>query len=128
VGAAENGKAVRAAYEAFLQEDIEPMVSLMSDDVAITNYEGNPFAGDYQGKNGFAEYMATLDLTQFEGLEIESVLAEDDRVVSVLTTRYTVKATGKSAGGLTIHVMDFAADKVVRFREVAADDGDAWRS
>jgi ketosteroid isomerase-like protein len=128
VGAAENAKAVRGAYEAFLQDDVGPMVSLMSDEVHITNYEGNAFAGDYQGQSGFAEYMATLDLTDFEGLEVESVLAEEDRVVAVLTTQYTVKATGKPAGGLTIHVMDFADDKIVRFREVAADDGDAWKS
>lgn len=128
MGAAENAKAVRGAYEAFLQDDVGPMVSLMSEEVHITNYEGNPFAGDYHGQSGFAEYMATLDLTDFEGLEVESVLAEQDRVVAVLTTQYTVKATGKVAGGLTIHVMDFADDKIVRLREVAADDTDAWKS
>lgn len=127
MGAAENAKAVRSAYEAFLQDDIEPMESLMSDEVEITNYEGNPFAGHYRGKDGFARYLATLELTDFEGLELESVLAEDDRVVAVLTTHYTVKATGKPAGGLTVHVMDFSDDKIVRFREVAADDGAAWR-
>lgn len=128
MGAAENAKAVRAAYETFLQEDIQPMVSLMSEDVEITNYEGNPFGGHYQGLTGFTEYMGTIELTEFEGFDLESVLAEGDRVVSVLTTRYKVKATGKPAGGLTVHVFDFADDKIVRFREVAADDGSAWEA
>lgn len=126
MGASKNAKGIRAAYEAFLDDDIQPMMSLLADDVEWINYEGNAFAGHFHGKEGVMKYLATMDQIDFKGMEIESVIGEDDRVVGIVNPDYTVKKTGKQGGGLTVHVYDFRGDEIIRVREVAAYDGDAW--
>lgn len=126
MGTAENVKAIRAAYEAFLEEDVGPMMALISDDVEWHNFESNDFAGFYKGKSGVEDYLKVMDDVDFHGMDIETIVGDGNRVIGIVNPSYTVKRTGKKAGGLTVHVYDFDQDKIVRFREVAAHDGDAW--
>lgn len=129
MSANDNLKAVQAAYEGFGRDDLEPLRSILADDFEYTNYEDNPFGGTRRGVTAFdhlGEIMAQIDMDRFE---IETMLADDDRVVTVLDIGYTVTATGKrAASGPTVHIMDFRDGKMTRFREVAAPDGGAWTS
>lgn len=127
MGADVNLKAVQAAYEGFDRGDREPLLSILADDFEYTNYEGNPFGGSFTGPEGFDHLTEVLEQVDMDHFEIETMLADDDTVVTVLDIGYTVKATGKtSAPGPTVHVMTFRDGKMTRFREVSAHDGGAW--
>lgn len=127
VSADDNIKAVQAAYEGFGRDDLEPLLSILSEDFQFTNYEANPFGGSWAGPAAFEHLGDVLEQVEMTRFEIESILGDDERVVAVLDVGYVVKATGKqSAVGPTVHIMDFDDGKMTRFRELAVPDGGAW--
>ncbi len=129
MSANDNKKAVQAAYEGFQNDDLEPLLSILSDDFVYVNYEQNPFGGTFHGPGAFehlGEVLEQVDMTRFD---VESLVAEDDVVVAVMNVEYTVKATGRSSReGPTVHIMDFRDGMLTRLRELAVPDGGAWSS
>ena len=123
-----NKAAVKAAYDGFLADDLEPLMSILASDVEWTNYEDNPFAGTHHGPEGVEEAMAPLDLIDLTRFEVKSVMAEGGQVVAVLDVAYTVKATGKDWEGPAAHLFDFEDGKIKRFREVVATSGEVWKA
>lgn len=127
MSANDNLKAVQAAYEGFQRDDLEPLLSILADDFEYTNYEDNPFGGTFSGAEGFEHLGAVLAQVDMDHFDIETMIADDETVVTVLDIGYTVKATGRqTAAGPTVHIMSFRDGKLTRFRELAVPDGGAW--
>jgi hypothetical protein len=127
MSAEENKAAVLAAYEGFEADNMEPLMSILADDVEWINYEDNPLNGTYNGPDGVESFFAKFDQMEFTGFEIITVMAEGDKVVSALDVSYTVKSTGKNTSGIAMHLIKFRDGKMVRFQEVAATSANAWQ-
>jgi ketosteroid isomerase-like protein len=127
MSAEENKAAVLAAYHGFEADNMEPLMSILADDVEWINYEDNPLNGTYNGPDGVESFFAKFDQMEFTGFEIITVMAEGDKVVSALDVSYSVKSTGKNTSGIAMHLINFRDGKMVRFQEVAATSAGAWQ-
>ena len=124
---ADNNKAlVLAAYNGFDQGDLQPLISILDENIEWTNYEDNPLNGTVHGPEGVLGFLNSLDQIDIKSFKVVSVMSEGDRVMGVNDLTYTVKSTGKTHSGITAHLFDFRDGKMVRFQEVSATSGDAW--
>ena len=118
---------VLVAYQGFQTGKLDPLLSLVADDVEWINYEDSPLGGTFQGKDEVLKYIQeSAAKTELQKFELESLLCEGNKMIGVLKITYKVKATGKIRTGIDVHLMDFHDDKVVRFREICTSVGDAW--
>lgn len=122
-----NKAAVLAAYHGFEADNMEPLMSILAEDIEWINYEDNPLNGTFRGPEGVKSFFAKFEQMEFTGFRIITVMAEGDKVVSAMDAGYTVKSTGKSTSGISMHLFDFKDGKIVRFREVAATSAEAWK-
>lgn len=126
MGAQENIKIVQGLYEAFGRQDMDSVLATFAEDVEWHNFEANPFGGVHRGHDGIRETLELIAQTDLTKFEIDRILSDDEKTVALLMIGYTVKATGKSTEGLTVHVFEFEGDKIACVSEVAASDGGAW--
>ena len=126
MSAEDNKAAVMAAYHGFQNDNMEPLMSILTEDIEWINNEDNPLNGIYNGLDGVESFFAKFELMEFTGFQIITVMAQDDKVVSALDVSYTVKSTGKNTSGIAMHLFDFKDGKMVRFQEVAATSANAW--
>lgn len=117
----DNIQLVRSAYEAFKSGDMETLLNTLADDVEWTTpgpTDIMPAAGTRRGRQGVAEFFATLGAQEdIELFEPQEFIAHDNKVVTISNYRGRVKATGKTAETSLVHVFDIENGKVKRFRE-----------
>lgn len=117
----DNVRLVQNAYDAFKKGDIEGLLSLLTEDIEwVTPGPPDlmPAAGTRKGREGVAEFFATLkEQEDVEIFEPEEFIAQDDKVVAISKYRGRVKATDREAETLLVHVFDIKDGKVARFRE-----------
>ncbi|MCZ6672227.1 MAG: nuclear transport factor 2 family protein [Verrucomicrobia bacterium] len=110
----------------FVHGDIQPLISILDENVEWSNYEDNPLNGTVHGPEAVTEFMESLGQMEFNRFKVVSVMSDGDKVIGVIDATYTVKSTGKSHSGIAAHLFEFQDGKMVRFREVAATSADAW--
>lgn len=114
---------VRGIYEAFGRGDIGALTAVLHDDVRWTIVGPTdvvPFCGTYEGPEAVGAAFATIaQYIDFESFEVEAVLGEDDLVVALGKSGYTVKSTGKPVREDWVHIYRFRNGKVARFDELA---------
>ncbi|MBK5308321.1 MAG: nuclear transport factor 2 family protein [Frankiaceae bacterium] len=128
MGAQENKAVVATAYEAFGRGDLEGVFAVLADDVVWTNHAtGAPHEGEFLGVDGarrfFAKLLETVEITQFD---IQTLLAEDDLVVALGTSAFTVNGSGNKNEGPLVHVFRFVDGKVATFDEYEHVDSGVW--
>lgn len=126
MGAEENIKVVQSLYEAFGRNDMDSILAVFAEDIEWHNYEANPFGGVHRGHEGIMETMGLIAQTDMTKFEVDRILGDEEKVVAVMNIGYTVKATGKSTEGPTVHIFEFEGDKIAKVVEVAASDEGAW--
>jgi uncharacterized protein len=114
-----NVDAVRAIYEAFGQGDFPAILDRLAEDVAwdqdAPGY-GVPIYEPGVGKAHAARFFELLQDLEFHRFEPTNFLVGGDQVAVTIDIEVTVKATGKSAKALEIHLWTFGPDgKVKRF-------------
>ena len=116
----QNKAIVKQAYDNFKSGNIEAVLNLMSEDVAWTlpEMENVPFGGKRTGRTAVREFFATIDTLQkplrFEPREF---IAEGDRVVSLGSYEWRVKATNRDFSGEFAHVWTIRDGKAIAFHE-----------
>ena len=96
---AANIQAVRAAMDRFLAEDIPGFIQHLSPDVRWDHRgpEGIPFNRIFEGREDMGEFFRlvyeTLDMVKFD---VKEYLGDGDRVVTLGTFAWKVKATNKT--------------------------------
>ena len=91
-----NIEIARKGYAAFDQQDIETVMSLLTDDVVWHGGPRGPLAGDYKGKSQVLELFGKFaQLTQGNyKADIHDILANDEHTIVLGTT--TVTRNGKT--------------------------------
>jgi len=116
----ENVAIVQQAYDHFKVGNIDGIVALTADDITwhLPAIENVPFAGDYNGPAGVAEFFA-LVMANEEPLRFEprETIAQDDKVVSLGFYHWRVKSTGREFSGDFCHVFTTRDGKITTFHE-----------
>ena len=116
----QNKAIVEQAYTNFKSGNIDALLNLFAEDISWTlpEMEGVPFAGKRTGRAGVGEFFATLGASQ-DSLRFEprELIAEGDRVVSLGSYDWRVKANNHEFGGDFAHVFTIRGDKIVAFHE-----------
>ena len=104
-----NEELVRKGYEAFGKGDMDTLNDLFADDIAWHAPGRSPVSGDYRGKQEVFDVFAKV----FElsggtfNLELHDVLANDEHVVTLVTTRGERNGkTLENRGAQVFHVKD----------------------
>jgi ketosteroid isomerase-like protein len=117
---------VAAMYHAFGVGDIPAVLDHLDQTVEWSNRgpEDIPYFGVKHGHEGalavFGFLGENVDITVFEP---HTMIADEDRVVTLVRVAATVRSTQVSYDEETVHVFDFNSDgKVVRFRDYQDTD------
>jgi ketosteroid isomerase-like protein len=118
LSAEENTGLTQSAYAAFGRGDLAAFAEMMADDIEWVEPgepEDSPNAGTFHGKeavlNWFAGLASTIDTTTFEPREF---IAQNDKVVCLVYTEGTVRATGRPLVNNEAHVWTFRDGKIAR--------------
>jgi hypothetical protein len=91
-----NEELIRRGYEAFANGDIQTLSELFDDDIVWCARGDTPLAGDYRGQEAVFGLFGRL--TQLTGgtftLQIEDVVANDERVAVMATSHATIEGLG----------------------------------
>ena len=116
----QNKAIVKQAYENFKTGNIEALLNLMSENIfwTLPEIENVPFSGKRTGRASVGEFFATVGASQ-ESLRFEprEFIAEGDRVVSLGSHEWRVKATKREFSGEFAHVWTIRGGKAVAFNE-----------
>jgi ketosteroid isomerase-like protein len=117
----DNIQTVQDAYAAFKKGDINGLLNMLTEDVEwITPGPTDvmPAAGTRRGRAGVADFFSTLSKQEdVELFEPEEYIAQGEKVVAINRYRGRIKATGRTAETVVVHVFDMKDGKVKRFRE-----------
>lgn len=114
----ENKQLVMKGYRLFQSGDIRQLLDLYHEDAEWVTPESEfvPFAGNFHGKQGIAQFFAKLDAAaQTVRFEPKQTIAEGDQVVVTGDATWLAKATGRSYDSPWVHVFTLRNGKVARF-------------
>jgi ketosteroid isomerase-like protein len=109
-----NARLLQDAYQAIEHGDLQPMLSLLSEDVTWTDSTLGPLAGTYR-KDEVAQFFAKM-MDVYHGtlrVEIAGMLADDEH--GIVLTRESGAAGGQSVAWTGVHVYTFSGCRVARF-------------
>jgi ketosteroid isomerase-like protein len=115
-----NIQLVKQCYDAFLQGDIDLLLTYMSNDIdwELAEVEGVAFSGKRHGRDAVAQFFQTMNQMQeardFRPLEFT---AQDDRVVVTGHYEWLIKATQAALSSDWCHIFHIANGEVVKFKE-----------
>ncbi len=116
---------VRRCYDALLCGDLSTLLDAMAEDVEFVVHgpAAVPFTGSFRGRSGVEDFFRLVaEHTARDGEqhapEIHEVVAIGPHVFAYGRDRLRVKATGEEFGGWWVHVFQFQAGRIVRFREL----------
>ena len=118
----QNKQLVMEAYQLYQRGDIGGVIDRCHDDAewCSTESESIPFAGNFHGKEGIADYFTRLDANlQPLRFEPKEFIAEGDKVVVLGQATWLVKPTGLSFDSPWVHVFTVRDGKVSRFESFA---------
>jgi ketosteroid isomerase-like protein len=120
-----NAQLLRAAYDGFTSGDLEPLLGLLTDDIAWQDSTLGPLAGDYTGKDEVLRLFGRMMEVYGGTLQIEvvDILANDNR--GVVLTREQGTTDGEHVKWTGVHLWEFREGRCARF--VAYNDADYQR-
>ncbi len=114
----ENKQLARDVYASFIAGDIPKVLEIYADDVEWSTLESEyvPFAGNYHGKAGVAQFFQKLSESQdAERFEPTEFLADGNKVVVYGNATWRVKSTGRTYDTPWVHISTMRDGKVIRF-------------
>jgi uncharacterized protein len=116
---------VKEIYAAFGRGDIPAILDRVADDVdwdpapTSAREAGVPWLAHRSGRDGVAEFFASLAPLEFPRFEPHTFLADDDRVAAIIRVEIRVKASGHTIAEDEIHLWTFdGAGMVCAFQHV----------
>ena len=105
----------QAAYQGFAEGNMEPLFSILAEDVKWINHSSSsysPFAGVHRGLEGVKAYFSHMPEIDQEKFEIKAMAEQNGYVMVTIERRAIYKAVGKVHEGQIVHVMRFDDDKL----------------
>lgn len=102
-------------YEIAGQADWPGMSEVLAPDVVMYEADSLPYAGEYRGIDAVIEGLKRIFYQELEmtRLDLEAILADGDRVVSMLTLGGTARTTGKPFTMRLIEAFEINPDGLV---------------
>ncbi|MBR0554629.1 nuclear transport factor 2 family protein [Ciceribacter sp. L1K23] len=110
---------IRATYEGSSEENGRNLMAVLHPDVEWTEAEGFPYAGTYVGIDALmAGVFARLGSEWIDyRADVQTYLADGDRVAAFGVYSGTYKATGKSMRAAFAHLYDIEDGKIRRMTQ-----------
>lgn len=109
---AQNVSTVEAMFAAVGRGEMDTAMSFFHPKVKVSQTTATPYAGEYDGHNGFLEMLGLLgDAYEFEPGTLE-LYDGGDIVTLRMTVHFTSKATGQTADSRMIEVYEFVDDLI----------------
>lgn len=111
-----NLAATQAAYEGFSRGDMNPLFSILADDIIWYSHSlsTSPFHGTYKGIPAVQSYFGNMEKVDLTKFDIKSMTEAGNSVIVILDARRVTKATGEVMEGQVVHVWQYAGDKIVQ--------------
>jgi ketosteroid isomerase-like protein len=113
-----NKEMIKEGYRLFQAGDIGNLLDRYHDDAEWAGPENEfvPFAGNFHGKGGIAQFFTKLNATvQATRFEPQQFIAEGDKVVVTGVASWRARTTGRSYDSGWVHVFTVSGGKVARF-------------
>ena len=107
----------KAAYQGFADGDMQPLLSMLADDVVWTNHSAkaySPFAGSHVGVEGVKKYFSRMPQINQERFDILAIAENNGYVMVTIDRKATYLSVGKVHEGQIVHVLRFEADLLKR--------------
>ncbi len=106
-------EAVRAAYAAIGEGDMDPYLTLFDEQGAFTEPSSLPYGGTYRGHAGLDELFGKLD-EHWEGLafDVQKVLDAGDHVIVISRVSGRARATGRTFAEPITEVLEMRGGKI----------------
>jgi uncharacterized protein len=114
----QNQAIISDAFNDFLNGNIAGVINACTEDVVWGSYDNPavPYGKTYHGKNGVADFFATLAAAvEYKRFEPQTYYADKDSVLVTLYHQATVKATGKTFGHDTLMHFKLREGKIAYF-------------
>src|SRR5437868_2380441 len=111
---------IQQAYASFKSGNVPAILASLSADVdwRLPAMAGVPVAGRRKGPAEVAQFFKLLNETlEFHVFEIDSFVAQGNKVVSIGHSSVTVRATGKKIEDEFVHVFTLANGRITNFQE-----------
>ena len=105
----------QAAYQGFSKGNMEPLFSILAEDVRWINHspsDYSPFTGVHYGVEGVKEYFSHMPEIDQEKFEIRAMAEQNGYVMATIERKATYKAAGKVHEGQIVHVLRFKESKL----------------
>lgn len=109
-----NAQLLHGAYQAIEQGDLQPMLGMLSEDIAWTDSTLGPLAGTYR-KDEVPQFFGKM-MDIYHGtlrVEITGMIAGDDH--GIVLTRESGTVDGEPVAWTGVHVYTFDGGRVTRF-------------
>ena len=105
----------KAAYQGFAEGDMQPLLSILAEDVQWTNHSTSnysPFKGIHHGVEGVKAYFSRMPEINQERFNIVAIAENNGYVMAPIDRKATYLAAGKVHEGQIVHVLRFVGDKL----------------
>lgn len=104
-----------AAYEGFSTGNMDPLFSQLHPNIIWTHHdhEDVPLTGVYKGQQGVMEYFGHMPEIELEKFEVIDMIEKDNRIVVIIDSMRTIKATGKKNSGQAVHVLKYEGGQLI---------------
>ena len=109
-----NALLLENAYQAIGQGDLQPMLSMLAEDITWTDSTLGPLAGSY-AKDEVPRFFGTM-MDVYHGtlrVEIAGMIADDDH--GIVLTRESGTVDGQPVAWTAVHVYTFGNGRITRF-------------
>jgi ketosteroid isomerase-like protein len=122
----ENLELIRAHYAAFARGDVEAVLAGLHPGVTITVHDehGKPEEGPFEGPEGARAFFGAIrDQVTGRTVEIESLRADEDKVLARVRLGGTRRSTGESGEIQAVHLFTLIEGSISEIRTYRPD----WR-
>ncbi len=104
---------IRHIYEAFAEQDLERLLTLVHTDCVVTQDTSLPWGGRYVGHDGVTTFALALIGATDSAVIAESLFEADGRVIEYGRSKGTVRANGNAFDIPEVHIWTVKDGKVV---------------
>src|SRR6478609_6067703 len=106
---------VREIYEAYGRQDLNAALSLMSENVELTQSRELPWGGQYHGHEGARQFMGSLTAHVQSRIIPERFIDAGSQIAVIGRTVGKTRKTGLEFDVPIVHVWSFAEGQATRF-------------
>jgi ketosteroid isomerase-like protein len=109
----ENIAIIQQVYEAFANQDLEGLLTLVDPDCVVTQDPSLPWGGRHIGHDGVIAFALALIGSSDSAVTVESLFEADGQVIQSGRSKGTVRANGNAFDIPEVHIWTLRDGKIV---------------